>query len=264
MRPLAKELVRVGADGAPACGEAELLPIVADQIGAPHALFGAEGTCRWRAEPELWGRTRTARALLRERQGEAGDEAEDSGCALRFPGQWEDAESGLHYNLNRYYDPDTGQYLSPDPIGMEGGRRTHAYVHDPLLWIDPTGLAGCRSNWKAWFARKTGTKPPVGMPDPHAHHIVFKGDFARSPKMQAALARSRAVMEKYGIDPVNDPDALMWAPNQAHSVANAKSVASRLEAADARIAQQNLSPTSATRQMKNELQQIGKDIFGWP
>ncbi|RYE99719.1 MAG: hypothetical protein EOO77_35080 [Oxalobacteraceae bacterium] len=35
-------------------------------------------------------------------------------------------ESGRHYNLNRYYDPDTGQYLSPDPIGIDGGLQTHA------------------------------------------------------------------------------------------------------------------------------------------
>jgi RHS repeat-associated protein len=264
VRPLAKELVGAGDDGAPARGDTELLPILADQVGAPCAVFNAEGTCRWRAEPELWGRTRTARDLMRERHGEAGRETDETSCALRFPGQWEDAESGLHYNLNRYYDPETGQYLSPDPIGVEGGRRTHAYVHDPLRWIDPTGLASCRSNWKDWFSRQTKTEPPAGMPDPHAHHIVFKGDFSRSPKMQAALARSRAVMEKYGIDPVNDPDALMWAPNEAHSVANARSVASRLEAADARISQQNLSPSAATQQMKVELQKIGQDIFGWP
>ncbi|WP_420893941.1 hypothetical protein [Sphingomonas sanguinis] len=32
----------------------------------------------------------------------------------------------MHYNLNRYYDPETGQYLSPDPIGVDGGLRTRA------------------------------------------------------------------------------------------------------------------------------------------
>lgn len=146
LRPLAKELVPVGEADAPVPADAEWLPIVADQLGAPHALFGEDGTCHWRAEPELWGRIRTARALLREREAPRRDGAGDedatsaSPCALRFPGQWEDAESGLHYNLNRYYDPDTGQYLSPDPIGVDGGLRTHAYVHDPLRWMDPEGL----------------------------------------------------------------------------------------------------------------------------
>jgi uncharacterized protein RhaS with RHS repeats len=45
--------------------------------------------------------------------------------------------------FNRYYDPDSGQYLSTDPIGLEGGLQTHGYVHDPMQWVDPMGLAGC-------------------------------------------------------------------------------------------------------------------------
>ncbi|WP_206243736.1 RHS repeat-associated core domain-containing protein [Novosphingobium terrae] len=258
LRPLAKELVQADAAGDPMLAEADWHPIVADQLGAPHALFDADGTCRWRAAAQLWGRTRTARALLRERLGDE----EPSPCALRFPGQWEDEESGLHYNLNRYYDPETGQYLSPDPIGVSGGVRTHAYVHDPLHWMDPLGLAECK--WGDWYAAKTGTKAPKGMPRPHAHHIIFKGEFADLPEMQAALGRSRTVAAKYGIDPVNDPDALMWAPNRGHSIDNAETVASRLEAADARISAQNLPKAQATATMKTELQTIGNDVFGWP
>src|SRR5690606_10044790 len=62
---------------------------------------------------------------------------------LRFQNPWEDPESGLYYNYRRYYDPDTGQYLSPDPIGLRGGLRPHGYVHNPVGWVDPWGLAGC-------------------------------------------------------------------------------------------------------------------------
>jgi hypothetical protein len=51
-------------------------------------------------------------------------------------------ESGRHYNLNRYYDPDTGQYLSPDPIGIDGGLRTHAYASNPLARVDLEDLSG--------------------------------------------------------------------------------------------------------------------------
>ncbi len=86
LRPLAKELVPAGVDAEPIPAVAQWLPIVADQLGAPHALFGEDGQCQWRAEPELWGRTRTARAVLRERGGEAGGEGRTSPCALRFPG----------------------------------------------------------------------------------------------------------------------------------------------------------------------------------
>jgi RHS repeat-associated protein len=64
-------------------------------------------------------------------------------------GQWEDEESGLSYNLHRYYDPETGQYLCSDPIGLDGGLRTQGYVHDPLQWVDPSGLALCQWDSKA-------------------------------------------------------------------------------------------------------------------
>ncbi|QEN90083.1 hypothetical protein FZC33_28920 [Labrys sp. KNU-23] len=67
-------------------------------------------------------------------------------CPIRFQGQWEDEESSLYYNRFRYYDPLAGQYASPDPIGFRGGPRTHAYVVDPNLWVDPWGLAQTASS----------------------------------------------------------------------------------------------------------------------
>ncbi|YCH29940.1 RHS repeat-associated core domain-containing protein [Erwinia sp. D4-22] len=53
---------------------------------------------------------------------------------------------GLHYNLFRYYDPATGRYTQPDPIGLAGGLNTYAYVGDPLVWVDPWGLKKCTSD----------------------------------------------------------------------------------------------------------------------
>ncbi|CDH26998.1 hypothetical protein XBJ2_110001 [Xenorhabdus bovienii str. Jollieti] len=63
-------------------------------------------------------------------------------CNLRFVGQYEDEESGLYYNRFRYYDRETGQYLTPDPIGLAGGVNPYGYVHNPTGWVDPFGLAG--------------------------------------------------------------------------------------------------------------------------
>ena len=73
----------------------------------------------------------------------AANDADKLSCNLRFAGQYEDEESGLHYNRFRYYDNGTGQYLSPDPIGFMGGVNPYGYVHNPLSWVDPLGLACC-------------------------------------------------------------------------------------------------------------------------
>ncbi|EBU8678179.1 RHS repeat-associated core domain-containing protein [Salmonella enterica subsp. enterica serovar Parkroyal] len=61
-------------------------------------------------------------------------------CRRRFPGQYEDAESGLYYNRFRYYDSEAVQYLTPDPVGLAGGVNLYAYVPNPLKYIDPLGL----------------------------------------------------------------------------------------------------------------------------
>ncbi len=64
---------------------------------------------------------------------------------LSFPGQYYDAETGLHYNWHRYYDPETGRYLSPDPIGLAGGMNLYAYANsDPVTATDIMGLASER------------------------------------------------------------------------------------------------------------------------
>ncbi|MEV0687179.1 putative T7SS-secreted protein [Nocardia sp. NPDC050378] len=59
---------------------------------------------------------------------------------LRYPGQYADAESGLHYNYYRTYDPETGRYLSIDPLGLFPSSNPHAYPRNPTVWSDPLGL----------------------------------------------------------------------------------------------------------------------------
>ncbi|WP_178081846.1 RHS repeat-associated core domain-containing protein, partial [Pseudomonas sp. B35(2017)] len=62
---------------------------------------------------------------------------------LRFQGQYFDAETGLHYNRHRYYNPGTGRFLTPDPIKLAGGLNNYQYVPNPTGWVDPLGLDNC-------------------------------------------------------------------------------------------------------------------------
>ena len=56
---------------------------------------------------------------------------------IRFPGQYFDEETGLHYNRFRYYDPAIGRYVSADPIGQAGGVNVFGYAgNDPVGLID--------------------------------------------------------------------------------------------------------------------------------
>jgi RHS repeat-associated protein len=63
---------------------------------------------------------------------------------LRFPGQYFDTETGLHYNYMRTYDPQAARYAESDPLGLGGGTNTYAYTRNsPLLRVDPTGEYDC-------------------------------------------------------------------------------------------------------------------------
>ncbi|ORU90026.1 MAG: hypothetical protein A6F71_03420, partial [Cycloclasticus sp. symbiont of Poecilosclerida sp. M] len=60
---------------------------------------------------------------------------------LRFPGQYYDQETNLHYNWNRYYNPETGRYITSDRIGLSGGVNTYGYVGgNPVNYTDSSGL----------------------------------------------------------------------------------------------------------------------------
>jgi len=100
-----------------------------DHLGTPMKLLNQSGVTVWSATYDAFGRATV-------------DSASTVSNNLRYPGQYEDAESGLHYNWNRYYDPQIGRYVTSDPIGLWGGINTYLYGDaNPVSKIDPLGLA---------------------------------------------------------------------------------------------------------------------------
>ncbi|HFX2217928.1 TPA: RHS repeat-associated core domain-containing protein, partial [Pseudomonas aeruginosa] len=110
-------------------GNPTLLYLHGDHLDTPRLATDASGQIAWQWQSDAFGR------------GEALSQGSTQ-VNLRFPGQYYDAESGLHYNYFRDYDPETGRYVESDPIGLSGGVNTYGYVQGaPLNRIDPLGLA---------------------------------------------------------------------------------------------------------------------------
>ena len=108
-----------------------------DRMGTPQKLTATSGLVVWSAVYQAFGAARVDVDIVT--------------CNLRFPGQYFDAETGLHYNWARYYDPATGRYLSIDPLG--DGINLYLYAYgDPMAYIDPWGLHGLKSvDWAGFI-----------------------------------------------------------------------------------------------------------------
>lgn len=108
--------------------------IHADHLNTPRVIVNTSNTVLWR-----WDNVHAFGANLPL------EDPDNNGQTFeynpRFPGQYFDKETNLHYNYFRYYEPETGRYISPDPIGLAGGINIYGYAkQNPLSLIDSDGL----------------------------------------------------------------------------------------------------------------------------
>ncbi|WP_306334640.1 DUF6531 domain-containing protein [Streptomyces sp. KL118A] len=108
--------------------DSRFFAIVTDLVGTPTELVDEEGEIAWRSRRTLWGLTTWATNS-------------SAYTPLRFPGQYYDPETALHYNYFRFYDPEVGRYVTPDPLGLAPAPNPHAYVPNPHNGTDHVGLA---------------------------------------------------------------------------------------------------------------------------
>ena len=100
-----------------------------EHLGTPQKLTDADGATVWSALYSSFGEAQVIPASTIENN-------------LRFPGQYFDTETGLHYNFFRYYDPSIGKYITPDPIGIDSDLNLYNYCFsNPINIFDEEGLS---------------------------------------------------------------------------------------------------------------------------
>ena len=155
-----------------------------DHLGTPQKMTDASGVEVWAADYLPFGRADVTIGTVENH--------------LRFAGQYFDEETGLHYNYHRYYDPGTGRYLTPDPIGLEGGINLFLYANgNPINLIDPLGLIWVTvdvdyhgvSNWSRGILKFIGELIEEGQ-------LVLPGD-------ESFVGATREITQRWEPDPDN-------------------------------------------------------------
>ncbi|MEM6991891.1 MAG: DUF6531 domain-containing protein [Myxococcota bacterium] len=192
----------------------EFAAVVDDHQGRPIALVDADGRTRWEGRVGPDGELSVSRG--------------DVDCPFRHPGQYWDDDIGLSYNRFRYYDPEAGSFISPDPLRSIGGLNLgpyirhadfgehsigdlssntslYAYVGDPLMYSDPFGLV--RIHTENGVAVNAYAGPPAGGIEhkPLHAHVVENGKREVRVLMEDWIDNGRVKGRKGQVYP-GDPD----------------------------------------------------------
>ena len=101
-----------------------------DQIGIPKEMTDIHGNLLWYGEYTALGRLKKYERVYKNVHQ-----------PFRLQNQYYDEETGLHYNLMRYYEPEAGRFVNQDPIGLWGGENLYSFAPNANVWVDPLGLS---------------------------------------------------------------------------------------------------------------------------
>ncbi|MFF9582034.1 putative T7SS-secreted protein [Streptomyces achromogenes] len=180
LRPLAQTERITAAEAPQQQIDSRFFAIITDLVGTPTELLDEQGDIAWRTRSTLWGTT-------------AWSTNSTTYTPLRFPGQYYDPETGLHYNYFRTYDPETARYLTPDPLGLTPAANPVTYVHNPHAWADPLGLSPCK---KKEVLPEGYTSSPALEGDPY-HPDMVNERRAANQDLYAATPADRAAEHGY-------------------------------------------------------------------
>jgi len=121
-----------------------------DHLGTPQRMTDESGNVVWSAIYSAFGKATVTGTITNN---------------LRFPGQYFDEETGMHYNWQRYFDAESGRYVSVDPLGFRAKDvNLYRYVqNNPINFVDPSGLYGKDVHFyktREW-ANSTGFSPAL-------------------------------------------------------------------------------------------------------
>ncbi|MFI0907077.1 DUF6531 domain-containing protein [Streptomyces sioyaensis] len=184
LRPIAQTERKGLADAPQEEIDQRFFGIVTDLVGTPTELVDETGNIAWRTRTTLWGTTTWAATST-------------AYTPLRFPGQYFDPETGLHYNFHRYYDPETARYVTPDPVGLAPAPNPTTYVHNPHTWTDPLGLSPYSDDDVSIYKA-----PDRGKGQHQYENGYLAGDFPGGPhdpymNGMAYFAKERELADKY-------------------------------------------------------------------
>ena len=123
---------------------------VKDSLGNIRVILDKSGNIMVEYNYDAWGNF----VAEKVREARIGSATVDlvSLNAFTYRGYYYDKESGLYFLINRYYDPTTGRFISPDDVGYLDfesffGTNRYAYCLDnPVNYIDPEG-----TDWESFW-----------------------------------------------------------------------------------------------------------------